>query len=69
MKEWENRYVLSLDLKVGSEGESLMVWGREFHSLGAVLEKARSPKVFSFDDGVMRVVEDEDRRVRLGQWG
>ena len=69
MNEWENRYVLSLDLKMGSEGESLMVWGREFHSFGAVLEKARSPNVFSLDDGMMRVVEDEDRSERLGRWG
>ena len=36
-----------------SKGESKTGWGREFHSRGADLEKALSPKVLSLDGGIV----------------
>ena len=54
---------------MGSEGESWTVWGREFQSRGAAREKARSPKVLSLDEGMVRVAVEEDRSVREGRWG
>ena len=52
-----------------SEGESRTGWGREFQSLGAVREKALSPKDLSFDLGNVRDRVEEDRRARVGRWG
>ena len=51
-----------------SEGESWTGWGREFHSRGAVLEKALSPKVLSLDGGTVRVRVEEDWRAQKGRW-
>ena len=52
-----------------NEGELRTGWGREFHSRGAVLEKALSPNVFSLDGGTVKVRVEEDRRAREGRWG
>ena len=60
---------MSRVLKVGSEGESRIVGGREFQSRGAAREKARSPKDLSLDGGMVRVAEEEDRSEREGRWG
>ena len=40
------RWVFSADLKVGSEGASLMFLGSAFQRVGAATEKALSPQVF-----------------------
>ena len=42
------RCVLSLALKVWSEGEALGSAGREFQTVGAMYPKERPPNVFKF---------------------
>ena len=48
------------------EGLSRICWGREFQSLGDVLEKALSPRLWSFDVWVERRPAEEDLRARGG---
>ena len=45
-----NRYVFSLDLKMGTDVEALISVGRPFHSFGAAMLKALSPQVTKLDD-------------------
>ena len=47
------------------DSESQICWGREFQSLGAALEKALSPRLWSFDVCVERRLAEEDLRA----WG
>ena len=45
LKALENKNVLSLDLKLSTEGLSLIALGSEFHRDGAATEKALDPYV------------------------
>ena len=57
-------HVLSSDLKMGSELVSLISSGRDFQSLGALTEKARSPWVGSLDLGTANRDRLADLRLR-----
>ncbi|KAI5108728.1 MAGUK p55 subfamily member 4 isoform X1, partial [Silurus meridionalis] len=58
------KYVLRWDLKTPRDSAFLISEGREFHSLGAKEEKARSPTVFSRVFWAVRRPASEENRAR-----
>ncbi len=58
----ENKNVFSLDLKILTEEACLMDSGKAFQSLGAAIQKARSPLHLRLDLGVNNRSWLDDRR-------
>ena len=51
-KAWRKKCLFRLALKAGREGEALTSAGSKFQTVGAMLLKERSPKVFKFVFGI-----------------
>ena len=60
--------VLSAFLKEDEDGKWRTSCGNEFHCLGPVKEKGRSPKVFVFIRGTRKVLVSDAERSYLDGW-
>ncbi len=64
----ENKNVFSLDLKILTEEACLMESGKSFKSLGAAIQRARSPLHLNLDLGVNNRSWLDDRRDLIGRY-
>ena len=64
-----NKNVLRDLLKAETLSDDLIDSGKMFHFLGAIIEKALSPKCLSRAGGSVRRFLEEDRKFRIGIYG